>query len=306
LSIVFFGTPEFAISSLKALLGSGEKIALVVTQTDKIKGRVRRPSPPPVKIFSLEEGLRVLQPATLRDERTTHEIALLRPEFIVVVAFGKILPKSILGIPLHGCVNVHASLLPSYRGASPVQWAILRGETETGVTTMLMDEGLDTGPVLLQEETEILADDTAESLGKRLAVLGASLLIRTIEGLRQGRIKPVPQRGAPSYAPPLKKTDGLVDWSKGTREVVDFIRGMQPWPGAYCLIGNEKITILSARAVEGTGTPGVIEKTGAKDLIVGTGDGLLSITVLQPAGKRRMSVEAFLQGRSLREGMRIL
>lgn len=250
--------------------------------------------------------MKVLQPATLGDERAAHEITLLKPEFIVVVAFGKILPKSILGIPRYGCVNVHASLLPRYRGASPVQWAILRGEAKTGVTTMLMNEGLDTGPVLLQQETEILADDTGDSLGKRLAGLGASLLVRTMKGLRESKIMPVPQSGTSSYAPPLKKTDGLVDWSEGARELVDFVRGMQPWPGAYCRMGSEKITILHAKALDGTGTPGVIEKTGIKDLIIGTGDGLLSITDLQPAGKRRMSVEAFLQGRSLRKGMRVL
>ena len=306
MSIIFFGTPEFAIPSLKALLRSGEEIALIVTQTDKAKGRGHRLSPPPIKTLALEAGLRVLQPAAFKDERAAHEIALLSPEFIIVVAYGKILPKGILEIPRYGCVNVHASLLPNYRGASPIQWAILKGEVKTGVTTMLMDEGLDTGPLLLQQETEIHAEDTGESLGERLAGIGASLVVKTMKGLREGTITPVSQRNGSSYAPPLKKTDGLVDWSRSARELVDFVRGMLPWPGAYCRIGNVKTILFRAEALKGKGIQGVIEKIVQKGPIVGTGDGLLLITDLQPSGKRRMSAEAFMLGRSLREGERIL
>ncbi len=306
MSIIFFGTPEFAISSLKALLGSGEEIALVVTQPDKAKGRGHRLSPPAIKSLALETGLRVLQPAASMDEGAAHEIALLRPEFIIVVAYGKILPKGILEIPRYGCVNVHASLLPKYRGASPIQWAILNGEVKTGVTTMLMDEGLDTGPVLLQQETTIHAEDTGESLRERLAGIGASLLVKTMKGLREGTITPVPQRGISSYAPPLKKTDGLVNWSRSARELFNFIRGMLPWPGAYCHIGNIKTILFRTEVLEGKGIPGVIEKIVKKGPMVGTGDGLLLITDLQPSGKRRMSAEAFMLGRSLHEGERIL
>jgi methionyl-tRNA formyltransferase len=305
LSIIFFGTPEFAIPSLKALLGSGEEIALVVTQTDKVKGRGHRLSPPPIKSIALEAGLRVLQPAASIDERVAHEIALIRPEFIIVVAYGKLLPKGILEIPRYGCVNVHASLLPKYRGASPIQWAILRGEAKTGVTTMLMDEGLDTGPLLLRQETEIHAEDTGESLGERLAGIGASLLVKTIKGLREGTITPVPQTGISSYAPPLRKTDGLVDWSRSAGELFNFVRGMLPWPGAYCHIGNVKTIIFRTEVLEGKGIPGVVEKIVRKGPIVGTGDGLLLITDLQPSGKKRMPAEAFMLGRSLRKGERI-
>jgi methionyl-tRNA formyltransferase len=180
LSIVFFGTPEFAVPSLKALMGSGEDVSLVVTQTDKVKGRGHTLSPPPVKVTAQEAGIRVLQPGTLKDELFLRELLSIEPEFIIVVAYGKILPGTILDLPLRGCINVHASLLPKYRGAAPIAWAILQGDAKTGVSTMLMDEGLDTGDILLQRQIEISKEDTAGSLGRKLSDLGASLLLETI------------------------------------------------------------------------------------------------------------------------------
>ncbi|GAB4405979.1 MAG: methionyl-tRNA formyltransferase [Thermodesulfovibrionales bacterium] len=301
MSIVFFGTPEFAVPSLMALIGAGEDIALVVTQTDKLKGRGHKPTQPPVKKAALEAGLRVIQPATLKDRTLLREIASTEPEFIVVVAYGKILPGSILQIPLYGCINLHASLLPKYRGAAPIAWAIINGERQTGVTTMLMDEGLDTGPILLQRGIEISDDDTAGSLSLKLAELGASLLIETLKGMRDGTVKPILQKGEASYAPPLKKEDGLIDWSKSAIEIFNFVRGMQPWPGAYCYIGDERVKILKTKPIKTDGKPGMIVK-GRDELIIGTGYGLLSIVELQPSGKNPMPASAFLLGRKLTEG----
>ncbi|MGD1074929.1 MAG: methionyl-tRNA formyltransferase [Thermodesulfovibrionales bacterium] len=303
MSIVFFGTPEFAVPSLKALIRSGEEISLVVTQTDKRKGRGHKLTPPPVKLAAIDAGLRVRQPATLKDNAVSYEIAELKPEFIVVVAYGKILPKSILEIPRHGCINVHASLLPKYRGAAPISWAIIRGEKKTGITTMRMDEELDAGPILLRSELEITREDTAYSLGRKLSDLGASLLKETLEGLRNGSVRPVLQTDEATFAPALKKEDGLIDWSRSAEDIFNFIRGMQPWPGAYCHIDREAIKILKVEPTAGSGVPGAIEKITQHELIVGTANGLLSLLEVQPPGKKSMPASAFLQGRKLQQGM---
>lgn len=306
MSIVFFGTPEFAVPSLRTLIASGESISLVVTQPDRLQGRGHHLAAPPVKTFALHAGLPVFQPSTLRNTEVREHIAGLMPEFIVVVAYGKILPKAVLEIPAGGCVNVHASLLPKYRGAAPIAWAIINCEEKTGVTTMLMDEGLDTGPVLLKREMAIMENDTAGTLGCRLAEEGAVLLKETITGIRRGIVQPLPQRGTPSFAPPLKKTDGRIDWSRTAPEISCFVRGMQPWPGAYCSSDNETVKIMKAEAVTGSGMPGIVARLNHKELCIGTGSGLLSVLELQPAGKRPMPVSAFLQGRRLREGDRLL
>lgn len=303
MSIIFFGTPDFAVPALKALLGSGEDISLVVTQPDKAKGRGHKVTPLPVKAAALEAGLRVVQPMKLKDETFLMELASLRPEFIIVVAYGKILPRMVLDLPQRGCINVHASLLPKYRGAAPIAWAIIRGEEKTGVTTMLMDEELDAGPVLLEREVGIGSGDTAATLGPKLAELGASLLLETLRGMRDGLVKPVPQKGEVTYAPPLSKEYGLIDWSKSALEISRFVRGMQPWPGAYCRINSERVTLLRATPLVGEGPPGAISRITKEALILGTGLGLLSVTELQPAGKKAMSAAAFVHGRALREGM---
>lgn len=305
LSIIFFGTPEFAVPSLLALLRSGEKISLVVTQPDKLKGRGHKLGTPPVKIAAMESGLNVKQPATIRDNAFLSELTALKPDLLIVVAYGKLLPKALLEIPRLGPVNVHASLLPKYRGAAPIQWAIINGEKKTGVTTMIITEKLDTGPILLQKETEIKDEDTQESLGKRLSEIGAELLLETIKGMRNGRLNPVPQTDGANYAPPLKKTDGLINWSRNSDEIFNFIRGMYPWPGAYCHIDNETVKILKVSICNEAGTPGIIVKLTGNDLIVGTGRGLISIKELQPAGGKAMSAAAFIQGRKLKEGILI-
>lgn len=299
--IIFFGTPAFAIPSLVALLQSEEEVIAVVTQPDKKKGRGRVSSPSPVKELAIDRGIKILQPVNIKDPLFLNELSKIMPEIIVVVAYGKILPAQILRLPSHGCINVHASLLPKYRGAAPIQWAIINGEKKTGITTMLMDEGLDTGNILLQEETEISSDDNAETLGNKLAEIGASLLIRTMKGIRSGYIKPIPQKGTPGYAPPLKKEDGRLNWSKTATEIFNFVRGMYPWPCAYCYLNKERIKITRVKMLEGSGIPRRVEKTG-EELIVGTGEGLISIIELQPEGKIPMSAKAFLQGRRLKEG----
>lgn len=300
--IVFFGTPEFAVPSLSMLLDSGEEVSAVVTQTDKRRGRDRLATAPPVKELALGSGIRTLQPRNIREAEFFLELESIAPDLIVVVAYGKILPSQVLAIPPHGCINVHASLLPQYRGAAPIQWAILNGEKQTGITTMLMDEGLDTGPLLLQEDTDIAADDTAETLSKRLAALGASVLMKTIGEIKEGRLVPVPQAGVPSYAPPLKKEDGRLVWKNSAEKIRDFVRGMYPWPCAYCSLNRERIKITRVAALDGSGMPGRIEKAKG-EIIVGSGKGLVSILELQPEGRRLMTAGEFLQGRKLQEGV---
>lgn len=303
MSIIFFGTPEFAVPSLRALIDSGEDVRLVITQPDRLKGRGHKLIPPPVKNTASEAGIAVLQPETIKGPSFAEEISSIRPEFIIVTAYGQILPRPVLVMPQHGCINVHASLLPDYRGAAPIAWAIIRGEKKTGITTMLMDEGLDTGDILMQQELEIMGTDTAETLGRKLSVVGAKLLLETIKRLRDGSVKPVPQAGASSYAPSLKKEDGLIDWSWDAIDIHNFVRGMQPWPGAYCHINNELVKLITTKAIDGEGIPGVITKASDNELVTGAGKGLLSIIELQPSGKKVMPARAFIQGRRLKAGM---
>jgi len=298
--IVFFGTPLFAVPSLTALLGSREEVIAVVTQPDKRKGRNRILSPPPVKEIALKKGIKVLQPKSMKDPLFLDELHNLKPDIIVVVAYGKILPFQVLELPPRGCINVHASLLPKYRGAAPIQWAIINGERKTGVTTMMMDEGLDTGDILLQQETEIYETDNSEILGNRLADIGGSLLIETIQKIKWGSVKPTPQTGTPSFAPPLKKEEGRIPWSKTAGDISNFVRGMFPWPCAYCYLNKERIKITKVKALEGYGIAGRVEKSD-EELLIGTGKGLISVIELQPEGKKLMSGKEFLIGRRLKK-----
>ncbi len=299
--IVFFGTPDFSVPSLASLLEAGHEIQAVVTQPDTRKGRNRHPTPSPVKELAVSKGLAVLQPSKMKDSLFLDELKKIDPELIVVVAYGNILPPQILTLPSYGCINVHASLLPKYRGAAPIQWALIKGEKETGITTMLMDEGLDTGDMLLKEAVEIYDDDNAETLSSRLSNIGASLLVKTVKRIQEGSLKPTPQTGTPTYAPPLKKEDGKIDWSKTSEEISNFVRGMFPWPCAYCYLKNERIKITKVKVLEGSGQAGRIVKAH-NELIIGTGDGLISILQLQPEGKKVMSTKNFLLGRRLKEG----
>ncbi len=275
-----------------------------MTQPDSQSGRGRHITSCPVKIEAQKHRLKIFQPYKIKDDAFIEDLKSLKPSIIIVAAYGQILPRDILSLPDFGCINIHASLLPKYRGAAPINWAIINGETKTGITIMLMDEGMDTGPVLLQEEVGINAEDTAGSLSLKLSKVGADVLMKALKGLEEGSLKPVLQTGDVSYAPILRKTDGLIDWSKSAKELHNFIRGMNPWPGAYSFIEKERIKILKAAPVKGNGETGVINKITKNELLVGTGEDLLSILIVQPPGKPIMPVESFLQGRKIKEGMR--
>lgn len=275
-----------------------------MTQPDRQSGRGRHVTSCAVKAEAQEHGLRILQPDKVRDAAFVNDLKLLNPSVIVVAAYGQILPLDIINLPQYRCVNVHASLLPKYRGAAPINWAIINGESKTGITIMLMDEGMDTGHILLQEEVVIDEGDTAGSLSHRLSGIGADVLMKALKGLEEGSLKPRQQDGIVSYAPLLRKTDGLIKWANSAKKLSNFIRGMNPWPGAYSFLENERIKILRAEAVEGVGSTGVIKNVTKNKLLVGTGAGLLSIFEVQPTGKQVMPVESFLQGRKIKEGMR--
>ena len=305
MKIVFFGTPDFAVPSLQALLESGEEVLAVVTQPDKLKGRGHKLSQPPVKEFALSMGIPVLQPSGIRTPAFLDDMTRLAPDCITVVAYGRIVPPPLLKLPPLGCINVHASLLPEYRGAAPIQWALINGEVKTGVTTMLMDEGLDTGDMLLKEEVEIHDDDNADTLARRLSHAGASLLIKTLVGVKDKTITPLPQSGKASYAPPLKKENGKINWFLSARELSHLIRGTYPWPGAYCYLNGEKINILKAKVANDNmnGTAGRIEKLSGHEILVGTGEGILAVAEVKPEGKKVMTASAFMHGRHLKEGV---
>lgn len=296
--IVFMGTPEFAVPCLKALIESGEEVVSVVTQPDKPKGRGKMLTLPPVKGLSLKYNIPVLQPEKIKDETFINALRDLLPDIIAVVAYGKILPKTILNIPPKGCINVHASLLPKYRGAAPINWAIINGEKETGITTMLMDEGMDTGDMLLSERVEISDDDTADSLHDRLKYVGAALLIKTIKGLESGDLRPIKQDDSQAtYAPMLKKEDGRIDWTMNGEEIRNLIRGLNPWPGAYTRWEGKQIKLFKGTVAAGHGAePGVITGVSQDGICVATGKGDLLITELQPENKNRMSAAEFIRG----------
>ncbi len=306
MAIVFFGTPSFAVPPLERLIAAGEDVALVVTRPDRVGGRGHRLMSPEVKRVAGEHGLSVVQPEDLRSREFIDSLHAIAPEFAVVAAYGGILPVDVLRIPSRGCINVHASLLPRYRGAAPVQRAIMAGDRKTGVTTMLMDEGLDTGDILLQREVEITDEDDALSLSERLSLVGAELLIETLKGLRAGEITPMPQVGEPTYAPPLRKEEGLIDWSMPARVIFNRIRGLYPWPCAYTFINGKVLKILKAEVLKGEGPPGKIVRREKGELVVATPEGLLRIIRLQMEGRRPMETKAFLQGlgRELKEGDR--
>jgi methionyl-tRNA formyltransferase len=304
LKVVFFGTPEFAVPALDALIASGYDVLSVVTQPDRPSGRGRRVVLSPVKIRARRDGIRVLQPTSIQESGFISDLRSMCPSVIVVIAYGQLLRQEILGLPRHGCINVHASLLPLYRGAAPINWAVIRGDKLTGVTTILMDEGMDTGPILLQDKVEIRSDDTAGSLSEELSRAGAAILIRTLDMLGRGDIVPRPQSGEATNAPPLKKRDGLIVWSRPADELYNLIRGVYPWPGAYTFLKGERIRILKASVVDGRGESGVVQNVSKSELLVGTGDGLLSIRELQVSGRAAAGIKAFLQGRRISRGMK--
>jgi methionyl-tRNA formyltransferase len=303
--IIFMGTPEFAVPALKALHNHDQDVVLVVTQPDRRKGRGRRLSLPPVKKTAANLGYKVVQPSSVRSTEFSNVIAELEPDFIVVVAFGHIIAKNTLDIPKIATINIHASLLPKYRGSAPIQWAIINGEKKTGVTIMLMDEGMDTGDILLSSELEIAPDDTSGTLHERLSDLGADLLIQTLNAFETGDIHPIPQNHSQAtYAPLLKKNDGRMDWKVPAQSLEKFIRGMTPWPGAYTFHEQKRLKIFKAKTIfkNTSDPPGTVMKGFPDELWIATGKGALSILEIQGESGKRLLVKDFLRGYPLPPG----
>jgi len=303
LRIIFMGTPDFAVPTLQMLIDRGEEVVAVVTQPDRPKGRGQQLQAPPVKELALAHGIAVLQPLKVRAPEVIEEIRALAPDLIVVVAFGQILPKSLLEIPSHGCINIHASLLPRYRGAAPLNWCIINGETETGITTMLMDVGLDTGDMLLKMATPIDPEENASSLHDRLSLLGAEAMAATLDLLAKGELVPQKQDDSLScYAPMLKKELGEIDWEKEPETIRNLIRGVTPWPGAYTWLDGKMLKVFRASLANGSGAAGEVLQAGKVGLEIACGSGSLVIEELQLEGKKRMNAADFLAGYKIAPG----
>lgn len=306
--LVFCGTPQFAVPTLEKLHSEGFDLALVVTNPDEPRGRGYELKPPPVKEAAVKAGLSVFQPAGLKNNEAGTRIAAARPEAIIVVAYGHLVPGWMIDLAPLGCINLHASLLPRYRGAAPIPWAIVRGERVTGNTTMKIDAGLDTGDILLQREMEIAPDDTAETLGRRLSAAGAELMLETLRQLAKGVVTPRPQdHSLATLAPMLKKEDGVIDWNLSGDEIARRVRGLQPWPVAHTLFRQRALRIWSVRPLGGVAAlaPGEL-KAGPTGLLAGAGNGTaLELVEVQVEGKKRISGREFSNGVRLRTGERL-
>ena len=324
MKIVFMGTPDFAVPALKALAESAKhEVSLVVTQPDRPRGRSGKPAPSDVKLCAEQYGIPVFQPEKVREEAAVERLRRENADIFVVAAFGQLLPKTILEMPRFGCINIHGSLLPAYRGAAPVQWAVLDGQKEAGDTIMQMNEGLDTGDILMQESIPLSADETAGSLYDKLSSMGGPLLLKALDAIEAGTVTPVPQRDSGThYAKMLRKEMGNIDWTKSAEEIGRLVRGLNPWPSAYTHWNGKMLKIWMAETVtqEELSALGCDEKNGmdlkeaqpgtvmivTKDtLMVQTGDGLLALTELQMEGKKRMPVQAFLMGCRLQTGEKL-
>ena len=300
MKIVFMGTPAYSVESLKALINAGHQIAAVFCQPDKPVGRKRILTPPPVKSFSLEQGIEVYQPNSVRTDEAYEILKNIAPDAIVVVAYGKILPERILDLPKHGCINGHASLLPKYRGASPIQWAIVCGESETGVTIQRMDKGIDTGDILGVSKVKIEPDEISDELFERLSVVTAKLLVETLQKAEHGTLDAVKQNEEEaSYAPIITKEMALIDFNKPAKDIFNLVRGFNSWPVAYCYLDNKRFKIYSCEVSgKSDATPGtVVDET---NLMVSCGDGnCIVLKEIQLEGSKRMSAEDFLKGKKL-------
>jgi methionyl-tRNA formyltransferase len=305
------GTAELSCSSLRAMLESpGFNVVAVVTQPDRPKGRDLKLQPTPVKVLGLNAKLPVLQPERARSEEFLAELRALQPDLIAVAAYGQILPVSILDLPRFGCLNVHTSLLPRYRGAAPIQWSILNGDAETGVTIMKMDEGLDTGAIITQATTTIQPEDNAETLHDRLARMGAELLVRTMPDYVAGKLPPQPQpTEGVSHAPKIKKQDGHIDWNQPARAIWNRVRGLMPWPGAFSYLPGQPqphlLKIWQGEVVERAGPPGEVLQADKTGIVIGCGRQALRILMLQREGGRRLQAHEFLAGHALLPGQRL-
>lgn len=304
LRVVFMGTPEFSIPTLQGLIESGCQIVGVFTQPDRPKGRGKLLAAPPVKMLAQKIGLCVYQPEKLRHNDVVEELQSLAPDLIVVVAYGQILPQSVLGIPKHGCINVHASLLPKYRGAAPINKAIMEGETETGITTILMDVGLDTGDMLVKKHLSIGPNETAGELHDRLAQLGRLAMEETLSLLCAGKLISQPQDDhQSSYAPLLKKENGQIDWTRPAEEVHNHVRGLDPWPGAYTFFQGQVLKVFRTQPeFRFSGVPGTILAISKEAFYIACGKSSLEIKELQLSGRKRLPVAEFLRGSTIKVG----
>lgn len=313
MKIVYMGTPDFAVCALESIIDAGHEVAAVITQPDKPKGRSKSPVPTPVKKKAMEHGIPVYQPEKVRDEEIVNMLKNVAPDAIVVAAYGQILPESILNIPRYGCINIHASLLPKYRGAAPIEWAIIDGEEKTGVTTMYMEKGLDTGDMIDMAEVVIENDDTGASLTDKLADEGAKLILTTLKALEDGTARRTKQNDAEScYASMLKKEMGNIDFSKPAEEIERLIRGLIPWPCAYTRIDGKGVKLYRADVkrqadIGGDGSktykPGEIIEVTKKSFTIACGRDVLVIRSLQPEGKKQMDAASYLNGNKLEAGM---
>ena len=311
MNIVFMGTPEFAVPSLRALVREGYRIAAVVTQPDRPKGRKRELTPPPVKVVAQSFGIDVMQPVKLRDPEAVEQIASLKPDLIVTAAYGQILPKAVLTMPKHGCINVHASLLPKYRGGAPVHRAVMNGEPVTGVTIMYMVERLDAGDMIAQTEVPITDADTAGTMFEKLSEAGAELLVRTLPDLLAGRVRAIPQNDAEAtYAPNLTREDERIRWERSSMELFNQVRGLNPFPGAFTLYNGDVFKVWACRKpADGNGAsapsgvkPGTVLQMTDDGIEVKTGTGTIWLTRVQPAGKKAMDVAELRRGMSIAPG----
>ncbi len=295
--LVYMGTPQFAVQPLRALAAAGHEIAGVVTRTDKPAGRGRILAAPPVKRVARDLGIAVYQPRRVRAPEFIELLRKIEPEAIIVAAYGQLLPRELLTLPKFGCINIHASLLPAYRGAAPINWAIIRNERETGNTIMLMDEGMDTGAILMQESIPIGPEDTAGALTEKLSSLGAKLITRALPLIAAGKLVPLAQDASKAtMAPLLKKGDGLVDWKLPAAEIHNRVRGLSPWPGAYSYLDGKMVKIIMTEVIDGAGEPGTLYEKDKNTLGAGTGSGILRILSIQPEGGKPMTAGEFMQG----------
>jgi methionyl-tRNA formyltransferase len=304
--LVYLGTPAFAVPTLERIVAAGHQVAAVVTQPDRPRGRGQNPAAPPVKEAALRLGLEVYQPERVRRPEAVEFLRAIAPEAMVVVGYGQIIPQNVIDIPRLGIINVHGSLLPKYRGAGPIQWAIVNGETRTGVTTMRIDAGLDTGDMLLKAATEIGLEENAIELGRRLAEIGAELLVETLAGLEAGAIVAEKQDSAQAtYAPLLKKEDGAIDWSRSARAIHDQVRGLQPWPGAYTTFRGQALHVWRSIVSQKQSLPDGERLAGkivsVKPLLVACGSGSLELLEVQLEGRKRISAADFANGQRLSE-----
>lgn len=308
--VVFMGTPDFSVGTLEAILEAGHEVAGVVTQPDKPKGRGNAMQATPVKEAALMHNLPVYQPLRVRDPEFIKQMQALHPDVIVVVAFGQIIPKEILELPPLGCINVHASLLPKYRGAAPIQWAVIDGEAQSGVTIMKMDTGLDTGDMLAKTVVVLDRKETGGSLFEKLSIAGAGLLVETLPKLAAGDLEgqKQPKESPNAYARMIKKADGCIDWNRSAGEIERLVRGMNPWPSAFSHLEGKTLKIWSADVVQENSIqkPGTIVRTDKHAIYVQTGDGLLRLDEVQLEGKKRMPADAFLRGFEILDGTQLL